>query len=73
MIFGELRNEWEANSQNLDELKYVCAAMDYLTDESNLNLFAERRYVFILKNSVITILTINKIFFFSKKNFMLKK
>lgn len=47
--------------------------MDYLTDESNLNLFAERRYVFILKNSVITILTINKIFFFSKKNFMLKK
>ena len=52
VLFIYLRSEWEKVNQDIEELKYICAALDNGCEDLNPNYFADCKFGYLehLKN-----------------------
>ena len=43
----DLRNQWEKNGWDVEELKWICAVLDHNSDILNPNYFSNYRFVYL--------------------------
>ena len=47
VLFKHLRSEWEKVNQDIEELKYICAALDNGCEDLNPNYFIDCRFAYL--------------------------